>query len=321
MAVTFGLDISHHQSRSLSLAQCRRDGCEFVFLKSSEGASFTDPAFGANLAEARAAGMLVAAYHFVRGDSAASQVARISGVVPRDVPVIPDVEDGTVPLVHDLVNRLRDAGYTVPFTYFPRWYWEQLGSPSLAGLPPLWASRYPDMVVGGLHDEFADVPAYFWDGFGGLGVAILQFTSTARIGGYQPLDANAFRGTRAELADRLRQDGSTGEDDDMATCTLTLPPGENLTRTIPLVGLPPYVYFFTEAEEPVRLHQVDFVKANDENSDEPSFVGELQVTDWEVQPNRPGPWKPGHIPEAVKRGAVGMCIRYSSATPFVAHVG
>lgn len=198
----FGLDISHHQDTRLDLALCRREGIEFVFIKATEGSSFKDREFAANLAEARAAGLLVAAYHYVRFNaSAAAQLAHVRRVIPLDVPVIPDVEAGSGPLsiTRELVAGLRAAGYTVPLSYIPRWYWQQIGSPSLVGLPPLWSSRYPDNVVGSIADEWADVPAHYWKGYGGLDVAVLQFTSSSRIAGHQPLDANAFRGTRDQL--------------------------------------------------------------------------------------------------------------------------
>jgi hypothetical protein len=201
--VTFGLDISHHQNIALDLAQCRREGIEFIFLKATEGSTFVDSEFDANLAEARAAGLLVCAYHYLRSSaSAAAQVANVARVVPRDVPVIPDVESGSggVGLIRDFVGQLRATGYHVPLTYLPRWYWQQLGQPDLTGLPPLWSSRYPDNVVGSLADEWADVPAHYWDGYGGLEVAVLQFTSSVRIAGHQPIDANAYRGTREQLA-------------------------------------------------------------------------------------------------------------------------
>lgn len=204
--VTFGLDISHHQDPRLDLAQARREGIEFIVLKATEGRSFVDREFAANLAEARAAGLLVAAYHFVRGDASASaQVANVRRVVPLDVPVIPDVEGqlSSVSLTREVVDELRAAGYRVPLLYLPRWYWQQLGSPSLAGLPPLWSSRYPDNLVGSLADEWADVPGHYWQGYGGLDVAVLQFTSSARIAGHHPIDANAYLGTRDQLAQLL----------------------------------------------------------------------------------------------------------------------
>lgn len=211
--VMFGLDISHHQD-VFDLARAKREGIAFVIAKATEGSAFTDSRFNANLDAARSAGLLVAAYHYQRaGVSAAAQVAHIRAVVPRDVSVILDVEanSGSVALTRDLVARLRSAGYRVPLLYLPRWYWQQIGSPSLAGLPPLWSSRYPDMVQGTLADEWDGVPASYWDGHGGLPVAVLQFTSSARIAGRAPIDANAYRGTAAQLAALLG-----GEEDDVS---------------------------------------------------------------------------------------------------------
>jgi lysozyme len=202
MAVTFIIDISHHQDKSLDLAQTRRDGCEACFIKAGEGGSFVDSDFASNLAEARAAGQIPAAYWYQRSSaSAAAHVAKIKQVVPRDVPIILDVEanSGGVSLTREIISQLNTAGYRTPLLYLPKWYWQQIGSPSLAGLPSLWSSRYPNNVVGTLASEWAEAPASYWGGYGGLDAAVLQFTSSARIAGYQPLDASAFRGTREEL--------------------------------------------------------------------------------------------------------------------------
>lgn len=213
MAVTFAIDISHHQDLALNLARTRQDGCELCIIKAGEGSNFVDSEFGLNLDEAGAAGQLRAAYWYQRsGATPAEHVAKVRTVVPRDVAVIPDVEAGSggVPQLREFVNRLRDAGYHVPWTYLPKWYWQQIGSPSLVGLPDLWSSRYPDNVVGLLASEWAQVPASYWTGYGGLPVSLLQFTSSARIAGFQPLDASAFRGTREELAAKLGQVVSPG---------------------------------------------------------------------------------------------------------------
>lgn len=201
--VTFGLDLSHYQPMSLDLAQCRKEGIEFVFLKCSEGNTFIDSVFTQRLAQARAAGLLVAAYHYVRASAPASlQVLQVEKIVPKDVPVILDVESnsGAIGLTRDLVARLRAAGYRVPLTYLPRWYWSQIGAPSLVGLPTLWSSRYPDNRTGTISSEYGDVPDSYWTGYGGLGVTVLQFTSSGRVAGHEPLDINAYKGTRDELA-------------------------------------------------------------------------------------------------------------------------
>lgn len=203
MAVTFGIDVSHHQGGTLDFAAMRREGVEFAFLKATEGGTLQDSEFARNLARARAAGLLVAAYHYVRSDtSVAAQAANVTRTVPKGVPVIPDVENasGGVAGVRALVDALRRSGYHVPLTYIPRWYWQQIGSPSLIGLPSLWSSRYPDNNAGTIHEEYDDVPAAYWVGYGGLGVTVLQFTSSARVAGRSPLDANAYLGTRDQLA-------------------------------------------------------------------------------------------------------------------------
>ena len=216
--VTFGLDASHHQG-TLDFARFRNEaGIQFAFLKATEGAGFTDGDFTVNLRKAQDAGLLVAAYHYVRADSSAvSQVSRVLSVVPLSVPVIPDVESGSggVSLTLEFVRRLQLAGYRVPLLYLPRWYWQQIGSPSLAGLPPLWSSRYPDNVPGSLDDEWADVPTSYWNGYGGLPVAVLQFTSSGRLPGYSNnnLDLNAYPGTRDQLATLL----GYGSEDVVAT--------------------------------------------------------------------------------------------------------
>lgn len=208
-----GIDVSHHQGL-LNWSALARDGVAFAFIKSTEGSTFQDDRFTANLTGATNAGMLVAAYHYVRSSAtAAAQVANVVRTVPRTIPVIPDIEanSGGIALAQEFVALLGKAGYHVPLTYLPRWYWAQIGSPSLKGLPPLWSSRYPDNVPGSIADEYADVPLSYWAGYGGSTVTVLQYTSSAIIAGKSPLDANAFQGTRAQLAQILNQ-----EDDDMA---------------------------------------------------------------------------------------------------------
>ncbi|WP_290055673.1 glycoside hydrolase family 25 protein [Amycolatopsis solani] len=216
--VTFVIDVSHHQPLSLDLAQTRRDGCEACLMKAGEGGSMVDPHFASNLAEARNAGQLVGAYWFIRANATPGQhVALMRATVPKDVPIIPDVEtasDGSKPTLQhatNVLNAIRAEGWRVPLGYVPLWYWRDVWrSPQLDGWPDLWSSRYPDNVVGTLAAEWADVPAHFWNGYGGRNVGLLQFTSSARIAGYAPLDASAYRGTRNQLAALLGQTSGAG---------------------------------------------------------------------------------------------------------------
>lgn len=235
MALIFGVDVSHHQGSTLDFSAFRQEGIEFAFLKATEGGSFQDSQFSGNLRRARAAGMLVAAYHYVKaGASVAAQVWNVARTVPIDVPVILDVESGSggIALTRAIVDTLRVDGYTVPLLYLPRWYWQAIGSPPLEGLPPLWSSRYPDNIVGPMIEEYGDVPAHYWIGYGGLGVAVLQFTSSARVAGRAPLDANAFQGTREQLAALLsgrQEDDMSGEGPNILATVLT---GGDSTRGV-----------------------------------------------------------------------------------------
>lgn len=335
MSITFALDISHHQPLSLDLAQARRDGCELCIIKGGEGATYVDPTFAGNLDEARTAGMLVAAYWYVRSAAtAAAHVAAIKRVVPLDVPIIPDVEQGSggVPLARELVNLLRDAGYRVPLMYMPRWYWQQLGSPSLVELPPLWSSRYPDNVVGTLGGEWARVPASYWNGYGGLDVALLQFTSSASIAGHSPLDASAYRGTRDQLAALL---GHTVGATSAATATpanydeetsMLVPAGTNEHVVLPCAGRPLFWYLYSAFGDHVTVHQCAYVMATRGDSTNAEFVPD-QGWGWDPKvpedhvfdPDRPGPLTIPRHPDG--RQPVGVSLRYTAGHSFTAYVG
>lgn len=112
-----------------------------------------------------------AAYHYVTANDPASQAARVASVVPVSVPLALDVETaGAQSTVGPLYVALKARGYDVVLTYWPRWFWSQVGSPDLSGLPPLWASNYSSAAVG-------------WEPYGGNTVAGLQFTDAYSING------------------------------------------------------------------------------------------------------------------------------------------
>ncbi len=186
-----GVDVSNHQ------ASFDFRGWQFAIVKSSEGDSFTDYRFWQHVNAARSAGLMVAAYHYQRNVSAQAQFNLIRTIVPTTIPVIIDVEDGSGPLsiTRELITLLRNAGYRVPLLYLPRWYWQNIGRPSLTGLPPLWGSDY--------RGASAD-----WSNYGGLSVALKQYTST-------PHDKNRFEGSREEFAALL-----LGGEEDMSTSTV-----------------------------------------------------------------------------------------------------
>ena len=66
-----GMDISHHNIDGyggIDWARVRAAGCSFAFVKASEGDNWKDPTFAANIAEGRASGITMGAYHYARPD-------------------------------------------------------------------------------------------------------------------------------------------------------------------------------------------------------------------------------------------------------------
>ena len=68
-------DISHYENVSQDFVTTAQAGIAAVILKATQGTGFVDPTFLPRVAEARAAGLLVGAYHFLDSSSPAEQVA------------------------------------------------------------------------------------------------------------------------------------------------------------------------------------------------------------------------------------------------------
>lgn len=216
----YGIDISNWQ-KGVDYGSLKRNGIEFAIIKSTEGNDFKDAMFSIHLNGCKNAGMIVAAYHYVRGSNAEAQLKNIKSVVPKEISVILDIEDGAGDMnsIRKLLSLLNTEGYKTPLIYIPEWYWNKIGKPSLNNLPPNWWSWYPDNSGQrrNLQQGVSLVPTKIWSGFGGLSTAIVQFTSTGRIPGYSgDLDLNAYRGTKEDLNNlftkNIQSGGGGGED-------------------------------------------------------------------------------------------------------------
>ncbi|WKL00296.1 GH25 family lysozyme [Paenibacillus amylolyticus] len=62
---TQGIDVSRYQG-NIDWAKVKASGMTFVFIKATEGQTYTDPNYQKNVTSALAAGMLVGTYHFFR---------------------------------------------------------------------------------------------------------------------------------------------------------------------------------------------------------------------------------------------------------------
>lgn len=202
----FGIDISHFQwdagQIDLEVVAAKSD-TKFVMVKMSEGKSFVDPQFERLRAQAQRAGLLFAAYHYLRGDSTpeqqASWVKQIVG--GRDFPVFIDIErtDATPQPVmadaRDFRSAADDLGVLVSdLLYLPEWYWDEIGRPDVSKWP-LWQSDY-----GPNDGKYPGDGSSRWN-WGTRKARILQFTSKGRVPGYSgDIDRDAYPGSRGELA-------------------------------------------------------------------------------------------------------------------------
>lgn len=197
--VVWFYDVSNHQATTPDLTHW--DG---LIVKASEGSNFRDARFWQHINKARDAGRIHAGYHFLRSDSPVKdQAATFMSVCPPEIAAVPDIESikdksgrvisaPTLAQAREFVDRLQQAGYHVPMQYLPRWYYSTWGSPSLDGMPPIWGSYYPDYTARHREEGWKLIPAAAKQGFGGLPMVALQFTSS-------PLDQNRAEYTPDEF--------------------------------------------------------------------------------------------------------------------------
>ena len=200
-----GIDIASYQHPNgaaidwATVAANRR----FVIIKASEGSSYTNPYYSEDSQKARAAGMVVGAYHWLNYNSSAVPqadhfIASIGGALPDgDLPPMLDVEEvesshtpaQRVAYMQGWLDRVEQVTGRKPMIYSGSWYWSgYLGNPTgYAGVYPMvWAA-----YVSGCPSVPDDFPGLtMWQYLGSDGV-------TPGIQG--ACDQDKFYGTEAEL--------------------------------------------------------------------------------------------------------------------------
>src|SRR4051812_47000509 len=211
----FGNDLSTYQP-NIPMARLMDEGSQYFFGRCSRGAGYVDPSYKVNLAQAEVNRSLFAAYHFTFQGIKASysnQADTIEEALAEDksIPLWFDVEESTSggkPSNNDALEVARlmiDRKYDVQGAYFPMWYWDKTGRPSLLEWKHLMASRYvKGYTKGSLQKLYpGDAYASLWQGYGGLDPVIAQYTSSMVLPGYtaNTVDADAYRGTFQQLRD------------------------------------------------------------------------------------------------------------------------
>jgi lysozyme len=172
-------------------------GAPVAMVKATEGTSYTSFDYHNAIGRAATAGAYFCAYHFLHAGNVAAQAQHAITVVGKVVPLMVDFEPTTAsnPVISDcegFVDEFRKLGGICHLNYFPRWYWQQLGSPDLAG----FRSR-------GLHMVSSDYTTYSdtgpgWTPYGGITPSVWQYTDNQFFNGHY-VDFNAYKGTREQF--------------------------------------------------------------------------------------------------------------------------
>jgi hypothetical protein len=213
----FGSDVSHFDSPDTR--KMLSQGIVFQTHKAGGDADDAELHNWWNLVKTFRSTVLLGAYWVLYPGTPAARadrfLARLDDQCPgwRDGPFILQVDcekwhndTSTVPPVSDInafCDRLAAKCPKLnPIVYAPDWVY---GNKVAALRYPIWASSYvngtgtPTFLYPGDDSEH-------WHAYGGKEPSILQFSSSATMGGQTTCDANAFRGTLNELAALLAPD-------------------------------------------------------------------------------------------------------------------
>ncbi len=166
-------------------------------VKATQGTAYVNPDYSPAKARAASAGAFFCAYHFLEHGNGPGQAQHAFAVTGKGIPLMVDFEPSTTkPSVADaeaFTDEYRKLGGTVHLLYFPHWYWQELGSPSLAG----FASRTMHLVSSN-YTAYSDAGPG-WTAYGGMTPAVWQYTSSATFNGHAPVDMNAYKGSIAQF--------------------------------------------------------------------------------------------------------------------------
>lgn len=214
-----GIDVASHQhpgGAAIDWTAVKQSGQSFVFVKATEGTSYTNPAFTTDSAKAQQAGLVPGSYHYARPGSGnpraeARHYASVlaTGVQPSLPPVL-DLEEheGLNPTqlqdwVREWIDEIKVQTGRDPiiYTYYSFWI-QRMANTTEFSEYPLWLAYYrdtlPDKIPGG------------WDH-----VTFWQYSGSGRVNGVQTqVDLNKYYGDDAALnalASGMPADSAAGQ--------------------------------------------------------------------------------------------------------------
>lgn len=208
MSTIFGVDISYFQN-GMSLKQAAREGIDFAIIRTTDG-TYKDRCYQSHLADAESAGLVTAAYHYLRnpseGTSVAQQVqASLQVMGNKKRPMWIDVETTAglhVDHIRACKREFERHGVRVigAYSYVP--YWEgkiRPREPDSHEFGKFWVAAYGRNSSGKPRDIYPGNGHRQWNyPLGNQKPALWQFGSNAQVAGFS-VDINAYRGTKEEL--------------------------------------------------------------------------------------------------------------------------
>ena len=157
----FGIDVSLYQ-KGFDFERAAREGVKYAIVKASE-AKFADPEFENNYRRAKAAGLKVGAYHYLKAATETEAVACARFTVSKclagkvfEYPIFVDVEDASLrklsknkvtSIVRAFCDELEKEGYWAGFYTNLDWYRNYLDGPSLAKRYSFWFAYWGESCV------------------------------------------------------------------------------------------------------------------------------------------------------------------------------
>lgn len=199
----FVADIASYQAGLVPAAL--RPDCAALMIKCTQGADYVNPDYTAWLAQAKAAGLIAMAYHYIDGSAPAAQATQLDEHIgDASLPVMLDVEAVGLPQALEVADAMASGHLHPRLLYFSRSYWAGHGSPDLASpfaarTLTLINASYPSSAAGAPALLYPGDTAPEWAPYGNLSPGLWQFTDAGLESG-QRIDVSAFRGTAAALA-------------------------------------------------------------------------------------------------------------------------
>lgn len=204
----FGVDVSEWQA-GFDFNRAKAEGIKFAILRTTDG-TYRDKQYVRHYEAAKAAGLTMAAYHYLRNPSEGTTVgqqvtASLAVMGDRRLPVWIDCETNAglhVSHIRECKRLYEAAGIRVigVYSYVP--YWEGRIAPSEPDsheFGAFWVAHYgtrgygsPAGLYPGNHDHQWAYP------LGNQKPALWQFGDRANVAGMN-VDINAYRGTEAQL--------------------------------------------------------------------------------------------------------------------------